>query len=114
MAKELNPFVVALYQPHQNIRQHELLAEAGYAHCFDSADQVYWLPTYLSREDKNLEIIKQDALIASTQKAGEIEPAEMNDELWGKITKHIAQGHLVLAMSAGDLDKWLREKAQEL
>lgn len=109
LAKEVNPKVVVVYQPHQNIRQHELLKESAYADCFKEATQVYWLPTYLSREDKDLRILTPEAV--SKDAAGPITIADMNDELWQKIQAHQTAGELVVAMSAGDLDTWLRKKA---
>ena len=66
MAKELNQRVVVVYQPHQNIRQHEIVKEDAYRHCFDGAKLVYWLPTYLSREDPNLSILSPTELLGAT------------------------------------------------
>lgn len=45
------PKIIVVYQPHQNIRQHFPKIQAGYLHCFDYAHKVYWLPTFLSREN---------------------------------------------------------------
>jgi UDP-N-acetylmuramate--alanine ligase len=111
MALELNPNVVVVYQPHQNIRQHLLLEEHGYAHCFDKAKLVYWLPTYLSREDGR-EVITPETLIAETSNPSLIQAAEMNDQLWQQIEEHRQAGDLVICMSAGDLDAWLRGQVQ--
>ena len=81
MAKELNKNVVVIYQPHQNIRQHELLEEHAYSRCFFEAAHVYWLPTYLSREYKDLPILTPQELIDSIDNNGSVSPAEMDDEL---------------------------------
>lgn len=110
MAKELNQNVVVVYQPHQNIRQHEIVRENAYAHCFDEAAMVYWLPTYLSREDESLSILSPTQLMVGTSPDTSTEYAEMNDVLWQKINMHRQKGDLVLAMSAGDLDTWLRQQ----
>lgn len=106
MAKELNKNVVVVYQPHQNIRQHELKDEDTYADCFKEAKKVYWLPTYLSREDEKLEVISPEELSKSIDN---VEVAEMNNALSEKIKKHQKAGDLVVCMSAGDLDAWVRE-----
>ena len=45
------PQIIVVYQPHQNIRQHSSTILSGYFDCFDQADFVYWLPTFLSREN---------------------------------------------------------------
>ena len=110
MARELNKNVVVIYQPHQNIRQHEILEQDGYQHCFDTAQKVYWLPTYLSREYQDSPILSPTELMATTSGNIITEPAELDDELWEQITRHQKNGDLVLAMSAGDLDHWLREQ----
>lgn len=113
MAKELSKKVVVVYQPHQNIRQHELLKEDGYKTCFKAADQVYWLPTYLSREDKELRTLTPEELIISVEDDSNIETAQMDDQLWKNIQTHQNAGDLVLGMSAGDLDDWLRNHVNE-
>lgn len=110
MAKEISPNVVVVYQPHQNIRQHEILKEDGYQKCFEGAKMTYWLPTYLSREYQDLPVISPSELMASTSGETQTEFAEMNDALWHKIYHHIKDGDLVVCMSAGDLDHWLRNK----
>jgi len=112
MAKELSKNVVVVYQPHQNIRQHEILSENGYKHCFNGADTVYWLPTYLSREYQDLPILSATDLMANTDGSVHTEPAEMNELLEEKIRSHIQKGDLVIGMSAGDLDHWLRAHFQ--
>lgn len=111
LAKELNDRVVVIYQPHQNIRQHQLIKDGGYSDTFDGAKKVYWLPTYLSREDEKLETLSPTDLIKSTSDSSFIEPAEMNNTLEKKIKRHVGSGDLVVGMSAGDLDGWLRQTA---
>lgn len=108
MAKELNQNVVVVYQPHQNIRQHEIVRENAYSRCFEGSDIVYWLPTYLSREDPNLEVLSPTQLMVTTSPETKTEFDEMNDALWHKIKAHQKNGDLVLCLSAGDLDPWLR------
>lgn len=110
MAKEVQQNVVAVYQPHQNVRQHEILRENAYAHCFDGVQKVYWLPTYLSREDDTLSLLSPTELMISVNPEVPTEYTEMNDLLWQKIKSHTERGDLVLAMSAGDLDTWLRSQ----
>src|SRR5690606_9491862 len=46
MAREVSDHVVLVYQPHQNRRQHRI--RDMYTTQFELADEVYWLPTYLS------------------------------------------------------------------
>ena len=100
--------VVAVYQPHQNIRQHEV--KSGYYSAFEWADKVYWLPTYLTREDPKLSILTPEDLIGGLMNSDIAEPAEMNDELYDELLEWLRKGYLVVLMSAGPADKWLREK----
>lgn len=108
MARELNDHVVLVYQPHQNIRQHELKSQ--YTDCFEQADQVYWLPTYLSREDPNLPILTPEELTENITNHDRIHIVGPDDDLWGAVQQARAQGMLVLVMGAGSIDSWLRDK----
>lgn len=106
LASELKKPIIAVYQPHQNIRQHELAGE--YKDCFERAQKVYWLPTYLSREDPSLPIITPEKLIQNLSNPSTAEPAEMGTELWSELQAARADGKLVVVMGAGDIDSWLR------
>lgn len=108
LAKELSNKVVVVYQPHQNVRQHAI--KEDYDHCFDRADYVYWLPTYLTREDESLEVLSPAHLMAEMYDPDMAETAEMNDNLAKKIKDHAKNGDLVVLMGAGDIDAWAREK----
>ncbi len=99
--------VVVIYEPHQNIRQHEIFKE--YADAFVGAGKIYWLPTYLTREDPELAILKPEDFIASLKNFEVAEAAEMGDRLKEEIEKYLADGYLVILMTAGPADKWLRE-----
>ena len=107
LARELNQSIVVVYQPHQNIRQHELLHEQAYRDCFAGIKKLYWLPTYLSREDKALKILAPEEILKSVMNIdGEV--ARMNGALAKTIEQHQKAGDLVICMSAGDLDPRLR------
>lgn len=105
LASELSSDVVLVYQPHQNIRQHEILDQYNDG-VFAKAREVYWLPTYLSRENPDLAVLSPADLTANLSG---IQLAEMDDELWGNIQNHRDSGALVLAMGAGSIDGWLRQ-----
>lgn len=109
-AQEINKNVVVIYQPHQNIRQHEIMNEGGYGSAFVGAQRVYWLPTYLSREYKDLPIIEAAELAASTSNQAHVQTALLDNSLANHIKQHQAEGALIIAMSAGDLDVWLRQQ----
>ncbi|MES2876653.1 MAG: Mur ligase domain-containing protein [Patescibacteria group bacterium] len=106
MARELSSHVVLVYQPHQNVRQHEI--KGLYRNCFREAEKVYWLPTHLSREDPNLPVLTPEELTIDITNRSSIQLAEMNDELRTLIDLHRQNGDLVLCMGAGSIDSWVR------
>lgn len=97
--------VAVVYQPHQNTRQHEVFR--GYSHAFDGAEKVFWLPTYLTRENPELAILKPEDLYAGIEMA---EAAELGGKLFDEILKWRDNGYLVVLMTAGPADEWLRKK----
>jgi UDP-N-acetylmuramate--alanine ligase len=108
LARELSDHVVLVYQPHQNVRQHEI--KNDYKDSFTLAEKVFWLPTYLSREDPALPLLTPEQLIEGVSNKAVVQPAEMNDELWQNIANARSEGKLVLCMGAGSIDGWVREK----
>lgn len=105
LAHELSDNVVVVYQPHQNIRQHQL----RYDRCFDQADKIYWLPTYLSREDPSLAILTPEQL-SKDLPPEKIVVSDLNDELRGAIKTEAGNGSLVVLMGAGSIDEWARSQ----
>jgi UDP-N-acetylmuramate--alanine ligase len=108
LARELSDRVILVYQPHQNIRQHEI--KDDYTNQFEQAEEIYWLPTYLSREDPALAILKPEELIEHITNRDHIHVAEFNDALWDVIEKARSEGILVVGMGAGAIDGWLRQQ----
>lgn len=108
MARELSDHVVLVYQPHQNIRQHEL-KEQYINEVFKDASEIYWLPTYLTREDPNLDILTPEQLTKNLSEQS-LHIVELDNALWDAISAHRDAGHLVLCMGAGSIDNWLRQK----
>lgn len=107
MASELSDHVVTVYQPHQNIRQHEL--QDQYTNCFEGAESIYWLPTYQTRENPDLPVLQPADLTKNLTNKNVVHIADMNDELWTNIQRHRDAGHLVLVMGAGTIDDWVRQ-----
>jgi UDP-N-acetylmuramate--alanine ligase len=108
MARELSDYVVLVYQPHQNVRQHEIRDQ--YTDQFELAEEVYWLPTYLSREDPNLAILSPEQLTARLTNRSHVHLTDLTPELWEAIEQARHSGKLVLCMGAGSIDGWLREQ----
>ncbi len=106
LAHELNDRVVLVYQPHQNIRQHEV-RERYTDEIFTNASEIYWLPTYLTREDPNLPVLTPEELTRQLT-TDKVHIARLDEALWQVIEQQRARGALVLGMGAGTIDGWLR------
>ena len=105
--QELGKPLVIVYEPHSNQRQH--IAKEHYKHLFKGVAKVYWLPTYLVREDPDLKVLSAEELVACLADPGIAEVADMDEELKTKLKEHLASGAAVIGMSAGPLDAWLRQ-----
>ena len=111
MASESGQELVVVYEPLTNRRQHYLKAE--YKDCFNGATEVYWLPSYLAREDPTQRVMPPEELISYLADPAIAEPAAMGPELKAAINKHLADGAMVVAMVGGggnSLDDWLRHE----
>lgn len=108
LAREISDNIVLVYQPHQNVRQHEIKDQ--YTNQFELAETVHWLPTYLSRENPDLPILTPYELTQSITNRGAIYSANLDNELWNTIQAARQQGKLVLCMGAGSIDSWLRQR----
>lgn len=100
--------LAVIYQPHQNTRQHEVKDE--YKHAFVGADKIFWLPTYLTRENPDLAILSPEELSEKTDTKAQTEIAELNDNLAAKIHQLHEDNWLIVLMTAGPADSWLREQ----
>jgi UDP-N-acetylmuramate--alanine ligase len=106
LASELCKKIVVVYQPHQNARQVEVIDL--YQDCFDKVSKVYWLPTYLSREDPSVRVLTPEELIKAIPINDHIVHAEMTIDLQHQLSQDYQDGFMILAMGAGDIDTWLR------
>jgi len=108
LARELSDHIVLVYQPHQNRRQHRV--REMYLDQFENADEIYWLPTYLSREDPDEVILTPEDLIENITNKSSVHVVDFDDALWLTIQQARQDGKLVLCMGAGTIDTWLRER----
>ena len=100
--------IIVVYQPHQNTRQHEV--RNGYTDAFVGADKIYWLPTYLTREDESLEVLTPENFIGGLVNQDKAEAAELDDALERAVRGYLDKDYLVILMTAGPADSWWREK----
>jgi UDP-N-acetylmuramate--alanine ligase len=111
MAAENNQPVIVVYEPLTNRRQHFMIND--YKDCFAGAAQVYWLPSYLAREDPSQRIIHPEELIVRLADPTLAVPAERDASLKRTIQSHLAKGDMVVCMVGGggnSLDEWLRKE----
>lgn len=103
--------VVVVYEGLHNTRQNFIREELK--ELFEKTKKLYIVPSYLAREDENLEMLTPEKLCQITQKPAERSPANLDTDLKNKITHHADNGDLVLCLSAGgggSLDEWLRKE----
>jgi UDP-N-acetylmuramate--alanine ligase len=111
MAAENNQKLIVVYEPLTNRRQHHMIED--YQDCFDGADHVYWVPSYLAREDPSQRIILPSELISHLTDPTIASPTQLNSDLKQTIQIHLGNGDMVVAMSGGggnSLDEWLRRE----
>jgi len=111
MAADKNQNVVIIYEPLTNRRQHYMLED--YKDCFDGASKVYWVPSYLAREDPTQRIIPPEELISHLTDPSIAEPAERDAKLKKTVQKHLDAGDMVVAIAGGggdSLDEWIRKE----
>ena len=99
--------VVVIYQPHQNTRQHAV--REGYRDVFVGVDKIFWLPTYLTREDPSLPVLTPEELARVLVNEDVVELADISRGLEIRIREYLEQKYLVVLMTAGPADEWLRK-----
>lgn len=107
--------VVVVYEGIHNLRQHFIKDE--FKNLFDSVKKLYIVPTYMGREDDDLEILTPDKLLdlLSNSAKAKAEAAKLDDDLKAHIKDYLAAGDLVICFSAGGadgIDEWLRREFQ--
>lgn len=111
MAAATGQKLVVVYEPLTNRRQHYMLD--AYRDCFGGADKLYWIPSYLAREDPSQRIIPPAELISHLEDPSIAEPLERDAHLEKAIQKHLDAGDMVVCMAGGggdSLDDWLRRE----
>ncbi len=111
MANAAGQKLVVVYEPLTDRRQHYMLDD--YRDCFDGAAQVYWIPSYLAREDPKQRVIPPAELISHLSDPSIASPMGRDNELKLAIQSHLDKGDMVVGMAGGggdSLDDWLRSE----
>lgn len=111
LAKELGKEVVVVYEPLTNRRQHFM--KDAYRDVFTDLKALYWVPSYLAREDPEQYIITPQEFVASLDSSANAEAAEKNDALLHNILRAAKDDCTVVLLAGGggsSLDEWAREK----
>lgn len=98
--------LAVIYQPHQNTRQHKV--KELYKDAFIGVDKLYWLPTYLTREDPSLKIISPKEFFGYIDNPEIAQEAEANNILADTVRDLINKKWLVVLITAGPADIWFR------
>lgn len=113
-AKEKDQDVVVIFEPLHNRRQHFMIDE--YKDCFKGAKKLYWIPSYLAREDPKQRVIPPSEMIEHLSDTSIAVPAERDQELKKTIQKHLDDGAMVVCMAGGggdSLDEWIRKEFEK-
>jgi len=109
MVEESKQRLVVVYEPLTNRRQTYI--KHKYADVFMGVDQLYWIPSYLARENPLDKILTPKELIEYMENKNIASPLKIS-ELRQIIDMHLQKGDFILCMSGGganSLDEWLRE-----
>lgn len=111
LASEVSENVVVVYEPLTDRRQHHIKNE--YKDLFKGVRKLYWVPSYLAREDPKQKVLSPEDLIKEISNPEIAEPADLNQTLKENIQKHTKAEDLVVCLSGGgggSLDEWLRQQ----
>lgn len=110
MAKAAGKQLVVVYEPLTDRRQHYMLDD--YKNCFKGVTKLYWIPSYLAREDPSQPILSPAELITHLSDPSIAEARERDANLKQTIQQHLDHGDVVVGMAGGggdSLDDWLRQ-----
>lgn len=104
--------VVVVYEPLTNRRMHYMASQ--HQNVFDGAAKIYWVPSYLAREDPKQPVLTPLELIKNLSPGLQsiASPMTLDKQLEQVIREHLSRGDMVICMSGGgggSLDEWLRE-----
>jgi UDP-N-acetylmuramate--alanine ligase len=107
--------VVVVYEGLHNTRQHFIKEDLK--SLFKGVKQLYVVPSYLAREDKNLSLLTPSDIkdLLDSESQAHTVASELDASLHEAIANHLKDGDLVICLTAGgggSLDEWLRQEFQ--
>jgi UDP-N-acetylmuramate--alanine ligase len=113
MAGRTKQKIIIVYEPLTNRRMHYLGPD--HHSVFEGANAIYWVPSYLAREDPQQQILSPEELIKHLKSdlRAIAKPMKLDGALKVVIEHHLQAGDMVVAMAgggAGSLDEWLRKE----
>ncbi len=109
LASEASKRVVVVYEPLTNRRQYFIRDD--YKKLFAGVKKLYWVPSYLAREDPGQKIITPEEFVKNIEEPIDKQAAKLDDKLKESIKEHLVAGDMVVCISGGgggSLDEWLR------
>lgn len=105
--------LAVVYEPLTNRRMHHTIDQ--HTNLFDKVDKLYWVPSYLAREDPNQAVLTPTELIThlSPQIQSSSVPSGLDKTLKKAIKWHLHHKYIVLCLSGGggnSLDEWMRKQ----
>src|SRR5207237_9204269 len=91
--------LIVIYEALTNRRQHYMIDD--YKDVFNGARKLYWLPSYLAREDPSQRVIPPQELISRLDDPSIAVAMHHDDNLKQLIKAHLAKGDLVVSMAGG-------------
>jgi UDP-N-acetylmuramate--alanine ligase len=110
MAGEVSDKVVIVYEPLTDRRQHYIKDE--YKTLFKGVRELYWVPSYLAREDPKQKVITPQEFVDLIEEPADKKALKLDNNLKQAIQKHLDAGDSVVCISGGgggSLDEWLRK-----
>lgn len=109
MAADSGQDLVVVYEPLTNRRQHYMID--NYKDVFNGVSRLYWIPSYLAREDPDQRVIEPSEMIEHLSDPSVGVAMERDEKLKSAIQQHLDKGDMVVCMAGGggdSLDDWLR------
>jgi UDP-N-acetylmuramate--alanine ligase len=110
LAREYGKKIVVAYEPLTNRRQHFMIQQ--YKDVFNNLEKLYWLPSYLAREDPHQRIIPPIEFVETLDSSANARAATMNSTLKSNLLQAARNENTIVLLLAGgggnSLDEWAR------